>query len=146
MTHGFNVLLSPAPHGLIRKKSLFGRAENYTACFHNPRLLVAVCGKVGIIALCLCTCVSPKSKKTLLEFPWKKPIRATRVMGAAAGWRGCNILELAMIAEYSGHQVGTHLLMLFLPFIFGKVRGRIARGRHPQNESFEFCRHCQHQP
>lgn len=53
--------------------SLFVRAENYTACFHNPHLSVAFCEKVGIIALCFCTCVIPKSQKTLLEFLWKSP-------------------------------------------------------------------------
>lgn len=53
--------------------SLFGRAQNYTVCFHNPHLNVAFCEKVGIIALCLCTCVMPKSQKTLLEFLWKSP-------------------------------------------------------------------------
>lgn len=51
--------------------SLSLRAENYTACFHNLHLNVAFCEKVGIIALCLCTCVIPESQKTLLEFLWK---------------------------------------------------------------------------
>lgn len=66
------------------------------------------------LSLHLCDTEKPENP------PWismKNPIRATCGMGAAEGWSGCNILELAMIAEYSGRQVGTHLLMLFLHFI-----------------------------
>ena len=79
------------------------------------------------LSLHLCDTEKPENP------PWismKKPMRATCGMGAAAGWSGCNILELAMIAEYSGRQVGTHLLVLFLPLNFEKVRERRARGRH----------------
>ena len=101
--------------------SLSVRAENYTACFHNPHLNVAFHEKVGIIALCLCTCVIPESQKTLLEFLWKA-CKSLLWHGSSSGWSGCNILELAMIAEYSGRQVGTHVLMLFL-LLFPKVRG-----------------------
>lgn len=36
-----------------------------TACFHNPRLSTSFHEKVGIIALCPCTCVTAKSP---LEF------------------------------------------------------------------------------
>lgn len=62
--------------------------------------------------------------------PWismKKPIRATCGMGAAAGWSGCNILKLAMIAEYSRRQVGTHILVLFLHFISKSQREKSER-------------------
>lgn len=58
---------------------------------------------------------------------WKKPIRATYGIETARGWRGwsgCNILELAVVAEYSGRQVGTHLLMLFLHYMFEWREGR----------------------
>lgn len=73
--------------------------------------------KVGIIALCVCTCVLPKRQENPPWISMKKPRRATCGRVAAAGWSGCNIPKLAMIAEYSERQVGTHLLMLFLHFI-----------------------------
>lgn len=92
---------------------LFVRAENETSCFHNPHLGTAFCEKVGIIALCLCTCVIPKSQKTLLESRWKSPEEPLVAWEQRQGWSGCNILKLAMIAEYSGKGKWVHISLCY---------------------------------
>lgn len=65
--------------------SLFWRAGNYTACFHNPHFSVALCEKVGILALCLCTCVIPKNPEHPPWISMKKATRATCDRGSGGG-------------------------------------------------------------
>lgn len=122
---------------------LFATAENYTACFHNPHLNLVFSKKAGIIALCLCTCVIPKSQKPLIEFVGKSP-QGPLGTGAAAGWSGCNILELAMIGEHSGRQVDTHLV-LFLYFISESQR-EMSEREALSNGPSKLCFFCRHPP
>lgn len=91
-----------------------------------------------VIALCFCTCVILKSQKTLLEILWKSQ-KEPLGKGTAAGWRGCNILELAVIAEYSGRQVGAHLLVLFLHFTCKSQRENGKRDASIKCEFFKFA-------
>lgn len=84
---------------------------------------------------------SRKARTPLLEIVLKR-LKEPLGSGAVAAWSGCNILELAMIAEYSGRQVGTQLLVLFFYISSSKVRrGTLREAKQPDPSTLAWCKY-----
>lgn len=84
---------------------------------------------------------SRKARTPLLEIVLKR-LKEPLGSRAAAAWSGCNILELAMIAEYSGRQVGTQLLVLFFYISSSKVRrGTLREAKQPDPSTLAWCKY-----
>lgn len=119
---------------------LFTRAENYTACFHNPHLNVAFCKKGWTncsLFLHLCDTEKPENP------PWnsmKKPIRATW-QGSSSGLKWLQYSGISndswILREASGY---TSPCVIFT-FHFQKSEGEQYGGGIHKMWIFKICWH-----